>query len=897
MLTPLTDCPFFSGAFTSLFRHIADVVTAAEHLKSDRDPAEWWHALIMAALLHDIGKLDPNFQQAVANRQHAAGDENELSHNVLALFLLDEQLFSKQVKEPESVLSAIVFHHWRDYYVDLIMGNRIDDIKSKAEEILSRAGEWMDWLQDLREQLQDIAQKHDIDFNVIKLNKKLLQYFCHNSLLDSGLVMPPYTLALLPQRLKNEIAATTEQFRVFITGNLMRCDHFASQVESGDLDLQLKDIEYACFPSYEALAATMCFDNGREPWQKQFFDRNKALQNSNLILLAPTGAGKTEFAYLWGAGRKNFFLLPMQAAVNSIFTRTEKLLSKAGADFQGHVSLLHGNAAIERRSHYRQQGEKIPEEQREGEIGRFVAMARHFAEPYIIATADQVAPAALRYPGYERTYAVLMDSALIIDEVQAYNPKAAAIITYLLTSVASLGGRVLLMTATLPPFIKKTISNRMSLSDQQVVNVLEQDITELAPVIDTVLHKIDFYLYETQQDHKETEVLNKLAQRLLDELKQDKKILAIFNTVKRAQAFYQCVRRLSDAELYQDNIILLHSRFTIDDKKDIEDTVVNKKMPNSPKRPAGGCLVISTQIVEASLNIDADILYTELCPIDSLLQRMGRVFRRFVHAGMADDLVKPNIIILLDRYKWGSGLLSSKRSVYDDDLIKVTLACLLMAANKIMLANDDVKQFCQNGFRSILDEPKQSKKGVKLPENVFILQTALQQTFTLDASQKDKLINQVYSLLAELESSYIRDYYDTLETLEYGYCADKLRDAQRIFREVSNVDVIPTARLADFIKKVEKWLKQDKKDFSSFQEQIINSSVISVPYNTGRKAFNDLTAWQKVMDLAEDQDKALRHRLERWLGNIQIVEADYGKELGLMLKENKNGTSREQVYE
>jgi CRISPR-associated endonuclease/helicase Cas3 len=117
----------------------------------------------------------------------------------------------------------------------------------------------------------------------------------------------------------------------------------------------------------------------------------------------------------------------------------------------------------------------------EGEQRKALDMARHLAKPYLIATADQIAPAALRYPGYERILSSLMNSVLVIDEVQAYDPNAAAIVTHLIQQVNSMGGKTLLMTATLPPFILREIVRRMGLEQRHVIRLIdEQNFEQIA---------------------------------------------------------------------------------------------------------------------------------------------------------------------------------------------------------------------------------------------------------------------------------------------------------------------------------------------------------------------------------------------------------------------------------
>lgn len=897
-----------SDQVISLEKHTEDILQAVVELHKvmtnlpiDEYPAEWWRILKLAAFFHDVGKIDPEFQYMVKNRGYTIRRGESLSHNMLSLFLLDFKHILLDEKDKAILMSAIVFHHWRDYYVDLMMGIRTDDFNKKANELWKNRDEWLKLLENAKDKLRGLAKQYEIDIDVVAFNDILVRYFLsadqrtaedrrNNTLLDSGLIMPPYSLSLLPQRLRQPWDVEQEKMRIFVTGNLMRCDHFVSMCEEEEFEgKNKKEIEYQGeYPDFEQVAEYLESQH-KDGWQKRFFANHHDLRNESMILIAPTGVGKTEFSYLWGAGSKNVFLLPMQAAVNSIHERTEKMFKAVMADKisneKKYVSLLHGGAVAamwhkEQEAKSKEQGEELFETR----AGQMLKLARSFVNPYIVATADQAAPAALRYPGYERTYAVLMNSVLVIDEVQAYDPKAAAIITFLLENTVFLGGRILLMTATLPPFIRKEITRRLHLRDNQIVNLMDEEIPQLEVLRTAKLHCVQLRPCIQQENDKANYA--KLAQEMLKHAYDSKRVLVIFNTVKKAQAFFEVVKNMN-VENQNIDLCLFHSRFTVNDKKSIETKVVNEIMPNKTERSGRGCIIVSTQVVEASLNIDADLLYTELCPIDSLLQRMGRVMRRYVHTDSPMPVSEPNVTVLIHWSKESNRRLQNNTShrIYDKQLILTTLLMLLAQATGIEKDDKQLKDFALKKMSTLFHDIDKKSDAI-----LRVLHEGYNKSFILDATQKEELVEDVYRTLEEINSGYLVEYYKMLETLQYGYCADKRQDAQKLFRDVSNIEVIPLYKKEDFIKKIQEWHSGNRATYLSFTNVVLDHVLVSVPqtilwrYKDRQNMIDKGLALKCIRGII--QDEAVIERMQKWIENIYFMDCKYNSVEGLSLLED-----------
>ena len=532
-----------------------------------------------AALLHDIGKIDPVFQ-AKLSRNNNINNTTEIPHSLLSLFFfVPEELPFPDPTFAHAIVSAIAFHHWRESFPDMLMGYRASDIRKKAIEFLQDKAKWTKWCQMVAENLHKVALEYGLDPQLIKINSNLIEYLQYNDLGSAGLLVPPYTLAFLPVKIRNKhYQEEKERLRIFIIGNLMRADHFASLSED-DKQVSPDEIEYGTTPPLESIESklSVLFDTSNY-WQKDFFRCNPGLQGETMLLVALLGLGKLSLPIYGGAG-KNLMLLPMRAAVNKIYDRTADLYK------QEQVALLHGDAALEMSI----RSKKRDSQESEGEQRKALQLARHLSKPFIIATADQIVPAALRYPGYEKIFATLMSGVLIIDEVQAYNPQAAAIVTHLIQQNSFFGGNTLLMTATLPPFICKAIKQRIDLKPQQVVNLLE--ISDFKKEAESSRHRIQFMFHGGDY--------NEVVEGIINSASDGKKVLVIMNTVKAACNIYDLIRSKLKSSGETIKTALLHSRYTFARRRELEELIVETYMPNKKDREKAPCIVVSTQVVEA----------------------------------------------------------------------------------------------------------------------------------------------------------------------------------------------------------------------------------------------------------------------------------------------------------
>lgn len=328
--------------------------------------------------------------------------------------------------------------------------------------------------------------------------------------------------------------------------------------------------------------------------------------------------------------------------------------------------------------------------------------ARNLAYPLTVCTIDQIFKFAYKALGTEHLLATLKYSKVIIDELQAYSPDMLATIITALKYIHKIGGKFAIITATLPQFILDELSTCNIKYKRFIGNIDNR-------------HKIMIH---------EDDMLNDLD-NILEDAK-TKKALVICNTVNSAQKLYIKLLELdSNTEIH-----LLHSRYTKKHRQILEDDVIEFSKSNR----TGIC--ISTQIVEASLDIDFDVLYTYLSSIDSLIQRMGRVYRKRENS---NQLVNVHIYTFKD----GIGC------VYDKIIYERTLDVLKDYHNQMFLEEEKIKCMDEVYDRKELEKTKYMKIYNEKMEYLSNL-TALQ----VEKSEVDNKFRNINSIFILPERFY-----------------------------------------------------------------------------------------------------------------------------------------------
>lgn len=378
-----------------------------------------------------------------------------------------------------------------------------------------------------------------------------------------------------------------KQYAVLLKGLLHKCDYSASA-------------NIPCEKKNDFLLESI------EDWRSGKFQYNTlqefciANRNENIMVTAPTGMGKTEAGLLWCGDNKCFFVLPLKTAINAMYGRIKELAKDVEAEdvYKSRVALVHSDM----KSYYL----KDTNDKDTDYDFNYEELSRQFCLPVTVCTPDQIFDFVLKYPGYEYKLAISSYSKFIIDEIQMYSPDILAAIIYAIKMIHIMGGKVAVLTATLPPFVKeellKIFGDDVQLADFSSEGILRHNVK----VFDDKLETDDVI-------------------QIVNETNSDtvKKYLVVCNTVKTANRIY---RELSESNIDAE-INLFHANFIKKDrmKKEKEIMKASEKELNEMTKPE---IWISTSVVEASLDIDFDILITELSDLFSLFQRFGRTNRK-----------------------------------------------------------------------------------------------------------------------------------------------------------------------------------------------------------------------------------------------------------------------------
>lgn len=503
-----------------------------------------------ACIYHDIGKINKEFQKRVKNKGIKFDENKEVAHNVLSLYFIDESKFNN--KEDYLIVSnAVVNHH---DYCDIGLA---------------------------------IREKSDIIENLLEgLDHKKVKKVI------------PAKIASISQ----DIDA------IKIKGYLHKCDYSASSGYTAEYENNFLE------KSLENVLNKWKLDNQDASWNElqQYCIENK---NENIIAIAQTGMGKTEAGLLWISDNKGFFILPIRTAINAIYDRTKKYISSYGGNLEEQLGLLHSSSleyllSQSEDDKYDDKDEYIDKKE-DKEIIEYEKIAKQLSLPINVSTIDQLFDFVYKYPAYELKLTTLSYSKIVIDEIQMYGPDLLAYLVYGLERIVEQGGKVAILTATLPPFVKELLSKNIKFKIKEG-GFTDNSKRHNLKILDKRIDSNDIC-----NKYRENEKLNK-----------SNKILVVCNSITQAQNLYE---EISDI-LGNKNLHILHSKFIKCERLSKESEIIEfgktykDNKSNELDKQSG--IWISTSIVEASLDIDFDYLFTELQDLNSLFQRLGRCNRK-----------------------------------------------------------------------------------------------------------------------------------------------------------------------------------------------------------------------------------------------------------------------------
>ena len=553
-----------------------------------------------------------------------------------------------------------------------------------------------------------------------------------------------------------------------VSGLLIRIDHAAS----GD-DMEIEE---------------HCLEGNREEiflnyLKKHKKDNNVSLKEfqrrfkdcENTVLVADTGLGKTGLAFLW-AKRKMFYGLPNRASTNAMYETFEQMVGEnrvLSTHFDANNQDKYATVSLQRQSS--ENGARLTkvgllhstsmfylyeknEEDWDYALLRNHNNTKNLSKAITICTADQLFEAVFKYPTYEKIYATLSYSDVVIDEIQSFDPAQIVPMIKQIKETIKLGTRYLIMTATLPGIVKEKFE--------------ELGFTVITDDPDTI---------DKTKRHKvclvEKSILSDIEQ-IVEKAKENKHVLVILNTVSEAQNVYKKLR-----ESYE-NVKLLHSRFIWKDRIEKERQIQKDYKHNE------GVIWVTTQLVEVSLDIDFDVLFTEIAPVDILIQRMGRIYRHKQYDYLGDY----NVYIYTE--------VDEKKTyrIYEKVLCDKSIELIKESLDRASSMHFEAKEYPQplHSSEKCLERTRASMTHFESKEQTGALQRSEKcleyvNDGYLTSYSKRKMVETLYSeeFLRKINSNYIKKWKEIEEILDSKWENLLIKKAQEMFRDIFTIEVVP----------------------------------------------------------------------------------------------------------
>ncbi len=534
--------------WTPLHAHLLHVGEAALHFAQafDLDP----NLAYAGAILHDIGKASPVFQERLKAKEKPRFPFRHELASLLFLPCFDEKIH-------ESLIDMVVAHHKSIKNDPRRKG--ILDLEEEYEDVFAlHAKGWEEWAPKAVDLLRECGVPL-VTAEAPSLKSAEDAYY--------------RVVACCEKKIKQRGYAKWR-------GLLMAADHFASALieETSDYiprtfkapDLGFYERKHALYP-----LSLMAAGDPRP----------------HTIVVAPTGAGKTDFLLRRCTGRV-FYTLPFQASINAMYQRIKNDLLPLNPDLD--IRILHGSSKV-----IVENGMPV-EQVLQPLVGAGVK----------VLTPHQLAGALFGVNGYEALLLDLQGCDVILDEVHTYTGISQAIVVRIVELLRQLDCRIHIGTATLPTCLY-----------QELLSLLREEHTFQVRLEPEVLETFDRHEVYKPDPDKVLDIVEKAIGR-------GEKVLVVCNRVQYAQERYTQLR-----EQFPDvDMLLLHSRFKRCDRSEKERLLLGldeKKQPVHRFNTGDGpCIVVSTQVVEVSLDISFDLMITDCAPIDALIQRFGRINRK-----------------------------------------------------------------------------------------------------------------------------------------------------------------------------------------------------------------------------------------------------------------------------
>lgn len=633
--------------FETLYEHTSkalDVFSSMrdvfEDVSEKIEEPEFWDHLCAALILHDIGKGATGFQVMLRTLSEK-GKSPPWGYRHEILSASFVGVLPFDEEKTKEIGRAIIFHH-----------KDVREIKERYNTTYSTGKNLFK-----KKILELDPNINEINAFIVTMSQRSRKYL--GKTMKIGQIASTDDLMDFYERgvrgfPEDEIDDKTKRYRIFLKGFLNACDHLSSASRSSILH-SVSDIQNLLK-----------------------FRINKMQEGArgtpdNCLLVAPTGSGKTEAGLLWAdrnqnslKGKRIMYILPYRTSINAMYLRLKDLFQKDEI-----INILHGKSSYFLYKYLSVLDENSPHLDYKilaARIANMKSFSKKIYAPYKILTPFQILKPFFGCKNFEMGLCEFYNSLLIIDEIHTYEPHITGMLVGILQMLKKqYNAKFLVMSATFPSFLIKIMGEKLTIKRMIVLNRAELDMYTRHQIF-----ILDGDVFE-------------YIDNILKDAKEGKKVLVVCNTVKRVQDVFLIISKKCDAAL-------LHSRFTYEDRdlieKELEKTGV----------------LVATQVVEVSLDISFDVLYSEPAPIDALIQRFGRINRR----GWEYKKIAPVYI-----FSKGS---KNDKYIYEPEIVAETMK-MLYRSNGLILKESMIQSlmdivYSEKNLKPWIEEFEKAEKSI-----------------------------------------------------------------------------------------------------------------------------------------------------------------------------------------
>jgi CRISPR-associated endonuclease/helicase Cas3 len=577
----------------SLIAHTENVIEVWQKLKKRYETIlnkneDFWGKSFLSVLYHDFGKVTQNFQLVIQGKKEF--DQNYIRHEFVSGVLLYYTNVSDYEINPFSLLA--VFSHHIPLTDSLFQDDGLADITA------------------LKEDMEEVFQNFNVKLQnqgYRKLNAKIIPYGLNRfRKMDSGLAGIYGDFEKFFKVFKRSYHQVEHRHEYILYKALLNISDWTA---SGHSKLPA-NYSYTVNHLRDRIVSKLLEENKTDVADKFCFRKFQlnSLVSGNVLAVAPTGSGKTEASLIWASQKPEYskilYLLPTRITSNAIYERLKRYFDSA------NTAVVHSSALL-----YRKEIEDDNSYQKTEYL-----KDKTFFRSITVCTVDQVLTQGFNLGYWEIKTFHLLNARIIIDEIHLYQPFTLGLIISTIEYLQKyFGAQFFIMTATMPSKLKNLLLKTLSVDQTTIIQDVEllNEARNHFEVREYPIDELDLEIKEASKAHK--------------------KVLIVVNTVDEAIRIFERYKRFSEYS------ICFHSRFIQKDRFDKEQEILEREKEGLP------ILLVATQVVEVSLDIDFDILFTENAPIDSIIQRAGRINRKrtksnskvivFRHQPVSEELI------------------------------------------------------------------------------------------------------------------------------------------------------------------------------------------------------------------------------------------------------------------